>query len=155
VLHNARGGELFLLATARTDKADDPRHQVEKIELYQQALRLLELARTRDPTDGMICFQIGWVLDELGRHQDAIAANHAAEQLDARVIPQARWNTAVATLKLGDAAGARVALRDIPPGPWWKEIKEDVDLQPLHENREGREEWDAMLREKGATDGDD
>jgi hypothetical protein len=143
-LPDARGDELFVLATAIAERADDPDEPSEPSPAYRHAVKLLERAKQRDPTDAMIAYQLGWLHDELGQYAHAIEENRRARELDAALFPQTTWNMAVSTLKAGDPPGAIEHLRSIPPGSWWDEIAEDPELARLRTFPE----WPTLLEAK-------
>jgi tetratricopeptide (TPR) repeat protein len=143
-LSDARGDELFMLATAIAERADDNEDEAERTFAYRRAVKLLERAKAQDPTDAMIPYQLGWLYDELGRYASAIAENGRAAELDPEIAPSTFWNTAVSTLKTGDPGGAIAWLYRVPPGRIWREIAEDPELEPLH----AWPGWLALLEEK-------
>jgi tetratricopeptide (TPR) repeat protein len=134
----------IMLATAIAERDDDNEDEAERTFAYRRAANLLERAKAQDPTDAMIYYQLGWLYDELGRYDAAIAENGRAAELDPEIAPSTFWNTAVSTLKTGDPGGAIAWLYRVPPGRIWREIAEDPELEPLH----ARPGWVALLEEK-------
>ena len=145
-LPDARGDELFVLATVIAERADQAEADdaPDRMTAYREAAKLLERAAGLDPTDAMIAYQLGWLYDELGRYAAAIDANRRAAELNPELAPRTSWNTAVSVLKSGDPAGAIVCLESIPPGPIWRDIAQDEELAPLH-TWPG---WPVLLEEK-------
>lgn len=142
-LPDARGDELFVLATAIMERSG-PAGETERDSAYRRAVKLLERAKDRDPSDAMIAYQLGWLFDELGRYDDAIAENRRAATLNPQLAPSSCWNSAVSTLKAGDAVGAVAWLVRVPPGSIWREIAADEELSALH----AWPGWPELLEEK-------
>lgn len=119
----------YLLMSSAPYVKDRPRESQGYLE---QARRCIERAAKADPMHPMIQWTLGYVYDDVGYFNSAIAANRRSVEIDGRFAPWAYWHIAISQLKMGnDHARCMASLESVPPGKWWEDIWADPELEPL------------------------